>query len=46
METKEEPNVAVEKIKLHNRRDEAYDLLCMNISSDLLFHLDGLTSPN
>ena len=46
METKAEPNVAIEKIKWHNRRDEAYGLLCLSISIDLLFHLDGLTSPN
>ena len=46
METEAEPNVAIEKIKSHNRRDEAYGLLCLSISRDLLFHLDGLTSPN
>ena len=45
MSTKVEPNVAVEKIKGNNRRDEAYGLLCLIISRDLLFHLDGLTSP-
>ena len=27
-------------------RDEAYGLLCFNISRDILFHLDGLLSPN
>ena len=41
-----DPNVAIDKIKWHNRRDEAYGLLCLSISRDLLFHLDGLTSPN
>ena len=41
-----EPNAAAEKIKWHNRRDEAYGLLCLSISRDLIFHLDGLTSPN
>ena len=46
METEVEPNVAIEKIKWHNRRDEAYGLLCLSISRDLLFYLDGLTSPN
>ena len=46
MATEEEPNAAVEKIKWHNRRDEAYGLLCLSISIHLLFHLDGLTSPN
>ena len=46
METKADPNSAVEKIKWHNKRDGAYGLLCLSISRDLLFHLDGLTSPN
>ena len=46
METEAEPNASTEKIKWHNRRDEAYGLLCLCISRDLLFHLDGLTSPN
>src|SRR5713226_1532835 len=46
MATKEDPNVAAEKIKRHNRRDEAYGLLCLSISRDLLFHLDSLTYPN
>ena len=41
METKAEPNAATKKIKWHNRRDEAYGLLCLSISRDLLFHLDG-----
>ena len=46
MATKADPNATAEKIKWHNRRDEAYGLLCLSISKDLLFHLDGLTSPN
>ena len=46
MEIEAEPNVATEKIKWHNRRDEAYGLLCLSISRDLIFHLDGLTSLN
>ena len=46
METEEEPNAATQKNKWHNRKDEAYGLLCLSISRDLLFHLDGLTSPN
>ena len=46
MATEAEPNVAAEKIKWHTRRDEAYGLLCLSISRDLLFHLDGLTSAN
>ena len=46
MATEADPNAVVEKIKWHNRRDEAYGLLCLNIFRDHLFHLDGLTSPN
>ena len=46
MEIEAEYNAAAEKIKWHNRRDESYGILCLSISKDLLFHLDGLTSPN
>ena len=46
MEIKADPNAATEKIKWHNRRDEAYGLLCLSISRDLLFHIDGLKLPN
>ena len=46
MEIEGDPNVATDKIKQHNTRDEAYGILCLSISRDLLFHLDGLTSPN
>ena len=41
-----EPNAATEKIKWHNMRDEAYGLLCLSISRDLLFHLDSLKYPS
>ena len=41
-----EPNAATNKIKWHNGRDEAYGVLSLSISRDLLFHLNGLTSPN
>ena len=41
-----EPNAAAEKIKWHNRRDDAYGLLCLSISRDLFFHLDGLSLPD
>ena len=40
------PNEAAEKIKLHNRRDEAHGILCLSILRDLLFHIDSLTYPN
>ena len=46
MATELDPIAAEESIKWHNRRDEAYGLLCLGISRDLVFHLDGLTSPN
>ena len=46
METELESITAAEKIKWQNRRDEAYGLLCLSISIDLLFHINGLTSPN
>ena len=46
MDTEVDPNAAAKKIKWHNRRDEAYGLLCMSISRDRLFHLDSLTYPN
>ena len=44
MEIETDPNAAADKIKWYNRRDEAYGLLCLSISRDLLFHLDGLSS--
>ena len=46
MDTEAEPNVATDKIKWHNKRDEAYGLLCLSISRGLFFHLDGLKSTN
>ena len=45
MGTEVEPNSAVEKAKYFNKLDEAYGLLCLSISRELLFHLDSLTSP-
>ena len=46
METEVDPNVAAENIKWLNKRDQAYGLFCLSISRDLVFHLDGLKSPN
>ena len=45
MGTKVEPNSAGEKAKFFNKLDEAYGLLCLSISRELLLHLDSLTSP-
>ena len=46
MEIEADLNVVIEKIRWNNRRDKAYGLLCLSISRDPLFHLDGLSSPN
>ena len=46
MGTKVEPNSAVEKSKYFNRLDEAFGMLCLNILSDLLFHVDNMTTSN
>ena len=43
MGTEVEPNSVVEKAKYFNKLDEAYGLLCLSISRELLFHLDNLT---
>ena len=41
-----EPNAIVEKYKWHNRLDEAYGLLCLSISLDLILRIDGFSTPN
>ena len=41
-----ELNVVIKKAKWHNRLDETYGLIFLSISTDLLFHLDGFTTPN
>ena len=46
MALENEPNYVVGKSKWHNRLDEACEFLCLSISLDLLFHLNGLTTPN
>ena len=46
MDTQEDTTTAAEKIKWNNGRDEAYSLLCLSISRDIVFHLDSLTYPN
>ena len=45
MNTKIEPNAAVEKIKYWNKLDEAYGFLYFSISRDLVFHITGLNTP-
>ena len=46
MATETEPNSIVEKSKYFNRLDEAFGMLCLNISRGLLFHVDSLGTPN
>ena len=41
-----EPNAMIEKVEWHDRLDEAYGFIFLYISLDILFHLDGLTTPN
>ena len=46
MDLDNEPNVVVQKGKWHNRMYETYGLLCLSIYLYLIFHLDGMTTPN
>ena len=41
-----EPNSTIEKAKYFNILDEAYGLLCLSISREILFHIDCLITPN
>ena len=45
METEKELIHYVDKEKYWNRIDEAYRCLCLSISRDLLFHINGLKTP-
>ena len=45
MGTEVEPKSVVEKAKYFNKLDEAYGLLFLSISREILFHLDSLKSP-
>ena len=46
MALENEPNSIVEKGKWHNGLDESYGLLCLLVYLDLLFILDGFTTPS
>ena len=46
MGTENEPNSPVEKYKYFNRLDEAFRMLCLSISRDILFHVENITTPN
>ena len=39
-------NVVVEKVSWHKRNYEAYGLICLSLSMELIFHLDGSIGPN
>ena len=45
MDTKEEPTHVIDKARFLNKKDEAFGLLCLYISKDILFHLLGLKTP-
>ena len=36
----------MDKSKYFKRLDEAFGMLCLNISKDLLFHVDIMTTPS
>ena len=40
-----EPQQYVEKSKFMNRLDEAFSFMCIHISRDIFFHLEGLKTP-
>lgn len=39
MGTETEPTSTIEKLKYFNRMDEAYEIICLSFSSDLLFYV-------
>ena len=42
MDTDEDPTHVIDKARFLNEKDEAFSLLCLSISKDILFHLSGL----
>ena len=43
--SEKEPTQNVEKPKWHNHCDEALWLICLSLSPELLFHLEGIGTP-
>ena len=41
-----ELNFVVEKLNFFNRIDEVFQMVCISIYNDLLFHVDNLSNPN
>ena len=46
MGTENEPNSAVEKVKYFNRLDEAFGMLYLGTSRELLFHIEIIGTLN
>ena len=46
MGTENEPNSTVKKLKYFNRLNEAFEMICITISRDSIFHVEILTTPN
>ena len=46
MGTKNEPKSVIEKSNFFNIMNEAFEMLCLSISIDLMFHVDSITTPN
>ena len=46
MEIEVEPTSTVEKTRYFNRMDEAFDILCLSISPEMLFHVESCSTPN
>ena len=36
----------MEKVKYFNRLDEAFGMMCLSASRDILFHVDSIGTPN
>ena len=45
MDTEEEPASMTYKARFLNKKDEAFEFLCLSVSRDLLFHLLRLKNP-
>ena len=39
------PQQPLENLEYLNKLDEAFGFMCIHISKELLFHLDGMTTP-
>jgi hypothetical protein len=46
MDTESKPISGIEKSKYFNHMDEAFGLIFMSISLELLFHVESCSTPN